>query len=215
MSVELASGQTPGFFTSISSNGTAAGSEIVWAVSHPVDAAKPFVRLYALDPSTVDRAGQPRLLYSAIAGAWTSFNANANIVPLVANGRVYVASHKLMTIFGPLEAAGTIDAAARGGDAALAAAARDPEGEAVLAALPGHAIYGRVRAVDGSTIRLETRAGAMLSVDASEARAARREAVPVVGRALLVRGDYVRGGTFRATSVIAAKDSPALWRPDR
>ena len=34
---DIASGQDPGFFTSVSSNGTQAGTAVVWAVSRPTD----------------------------------------------------------------------------------------------------------------------------------------------------------------------------------
>jgi hypothetical protein len=34
------------------------------------------------------------------ANTWSDFNANPNIVPVVANGRVYVASKKELAVFG-------------------------------------------------------------------------------------------------------------------
>lgn len=88
----ISTGQDPGFFTSISSNGTAAGSAVIWAVNRPFDATQD-VTLYAFDATT----GTP--LFSGAAGTWP-ITANANIVPTVANGKVYVASYKVISIFG-------------------------------------------------------------------------------------------------------------------
>jgi hypothetical protein len=87
-------GQDPGFFTSISSNGTS--SPIVWAVSRPVNSGstKP-VSLFAFDASN-----GLSLLFSAQAGNWQNTGGNANIVPTVANGQVYVPSNKQVQVFG-------------------------------------------------------------------------------------------------------------------
>jgi hypothetical protein len=39
-------------------------------------------------------------LFAGVAGSWPNTGGNANIVPTVANGRVYVASNKELQIFG-------------------------------------------------------------------------------------------------------------------
>lgn len=88
----ISTGQDPGFFTSISSNGTTAGSAVIWAVNRPFDTTKD-VTLYAFDAAV----GTP--LFSAVAGSWP-ITTNSNIVPTVANGKVYVASDKVLSIFG-------------------------------------------------------------------------------------------------------------------
>ena len=88
----ISTGQDPGFFTSISSNGTTAGSAVIWAVNRPFDTTKD-VTLYAFD------AAAGTQLFSAVAGSWPS-SKNANLVPTVANGKVYVASYKMLSIFG-------------------------------------------------------------------------------------------------------------------
>lgn len=90
----LPTGQDPGFYTTVSSNGTVAYSSIVWAVTKPRDANPAYVYLYAFDATT------GKMLYGAVAGSWPNSNANADLVPVVANGRVYVASNKRLTIFG-------------------------------------------------------------------------------------------------------------------
>jgi hypothetical protein len=88
----IATGQKPGFFTSISSNGTTGGSAIIWAVNRPV-AGSANVNLFAFDASSGAQ------LFSATAGTWPQ-SGNANIVPTIANGNVYVASSRTLSIFG-------------------------------------------------------------------------------------------------------------------
>lgn len=50
-SPSISTAQNPGFFTSVSSNGTTAGSAVIWAVNRPI--ASPYdVSLYAFDAAT-------------------------------------------------------------------------------------------------------------------------------------------------------------------
>jgi hypothetical protein len=90
----------PGFFTSISSNATTAGSGIIWGVSRQSKSNPNQVSLYAF--SAEPPQGQTVLtqLFSAVAGMWITPKGNSNIVPMVANGRVYVASYQQLEIFG-------------------------------------------------------------------------------------------------------------------
>jgi PQQ enzyme repeat len=85
----VATGQDPGFFTSISSNKTAPGSAIIWAVGH----GNPLT-LLAFNATGLN------LLYSGNAGPFPNLGGNANNVPTVGNGRVYVGAYKTLTIFG-------------------------------------------------------------------------------------------------------------------
>jgi hypothetical protein len=88
-------GQDPGFFTTISSNGTS--SPIVWALSHPQNTGSAPLFLSAFNPES----GSPmKLLFHAQAGVWPNLGGNSNLVPVVANGRVVVASNKKLKIFG-------------------------------------------------------------------------------------------------------------------
>jgi len=92
--------QDPGFFTSISSAGTA--DAIIWALSRPNDPLPANLTLYAFK---ADSGGATlTTLFQSTAGTWPSFNGllgrNANLVPVVANGKVYVASYKQLRIFG-------------------------------------------------------------------------------------------------------------------
>jgi hypothetical protein len=90
----------PGFFTSVSSNGTSAGTGIIWAVSRPSSGYPTQILLYAFSAAPPDGKTKLTKLYSSLAGTWVSLTGNPNIVPMVANGRVYVASYQQLEIFG-------------------------------------------------------------------------------------------------------------------
>jgi len=94
----IASGaQDGGFFTSISSAG--ATEAIIWAVSRPQNASPAEIYLYAFNAGGSGGGTLP-LLRKMAAGTWPNVNGNANIVPVVANGKVYVASYQQLQIFG-------------------------------------------------------------------------------------------------------------------
>jgi hypothetical protein len=92
--------EDPGFFTSVSSNGT--GNSIIWAVSRPQSAGKYPIFLYAFNPEVGKKT--MKKLYRAKAGFWPNVGGNANLVPVVANGQVFVASNRVFEIFGLLGA---------------------------------------------------------------------------------------------------------------
>jgi hypothetical protein len=89
--------QFPGFFTSISSNGTA--SPIIWALSRPTSAAKNPIYLYAFNPESLTGTTMTTL-FRHTAGTWPNTGGNANLVPVVADGEVFVASNAQLQIFG-------------------------------------------------------------------------------------------------------------------
>jgi len=88
-------GQDPGFFTSVSSNGSA--NPIIWALSRPLSQQSNAIVLYAFNPESGKTMTQ---LFHANAGAWPNVGGNSNQAPVVANGKVYVASNKQLQIFG-------------------------------------------------------------------------------------------------------------------
>jgi hypothetical protein len=89
-------GQFPGSFTTISSNGTS--SPIIWTLSHPQSASAPRIYLYAFNP---DSGGSSMTqIFKGFAGAWQNVGGNSNLVPVVANGQVFVPSNKQLQIFG-------------------------------------------------------------------------------------------------------------------
>jgi hypothetical protein len=178
-----------GFFTSVSSN--ALQNAIVWAVSRPTNTTE--VTLYAYDPATAS------IVFSAAAGTWPNApDASSNIVPVVANGHVYVASYRQLTIWGLVQGAG----------ARLA----HPLSENPVRLKPGeHDVFGTITAVDGTSISLKKRDGTMISVSTTNATAAPLELdepVQVVGR----RGTKT---TLDASWISRAKGSPEIWFPDR
>jgi hypothetical protein len=98
--VPLDGWQGGGFFTSISSNGNA--NPIIWAVSRPPNTKAAPIYLYAFNPDTGKAGNTTEELLSLEAGAWPNLGGNSNLVPVVANGLVFVASNKQLRIFGLL-----------------------------------------------------------------------------------------------------------------
>lgn len=92
----VTTGQDPGFFTSVSSNGNA--SPIIWALSRPLSKQLANIQLYAFNPESGGKTMAQ--LFRAGAGPWPNQGGNSNLVPTVANGMVYVASFRQLKIFG-------------------------------------------------------------------------------------------------------------------
>ena len=191
--------QFPGFFTSVSSNGTLAGTAIVWAVGRPTDSNPANVSLYAFDPT------KGKQLFSSVAGSWPYTTGDSNIVPVVANGKVYVASNQSLAIFGLSNTSAKVPAL--------------PVPKIVDMRLPlaqgQHEIYGIVSSIAGNTIVIHTRDGRTLNVDAGAASANFDKAQPRVGHALMARGRIAADGTLKADVVLHAKDHPVMWPADR
>src|ERR1700694_2469365 len=140
-SFSISSGQDGGFFTAVSSNGQKPGTAIIWAVSRPKDfsnGAK--VTLYAFDAAAATGSVP---VFKSDAGSWPNPSANANIVPVVANGKVFVASFAALNIFGP---SGTL--------APLVVAA--PTGPP--APLPRQ-IFGKITRINAPDITIQAAAG--------------------------------------------------------
>jgi hypothetical protein len=98
-SPSLKSGQNSGFFTSVSSN--ANSNTIVWALTRPQSQTNNGVTLVAFNP---DAGKTMKVLFHGNAGTWPNYNGDLNQVPVVANGKVYVATNKQLRIFGLLNA---------------------------------------------------------------------------------------------------------------
>jgi hypothetical protein len=203
-SAALTTGQDAGFFTSVSSHGAIGGSQVIWAVSRPAKQSPQAVQLYAFDPSQISN-GTSKTLFTAEAGSWPNGNGNANIVPTVANGHVYVGSYRQLAIFG------LAASPAKAGPAVKPALMTQIK---MRPALPGHAVYGKLLRVENASLVLQTRNGSLVTVDAAPARRAETSALPVIGRAYLARGEYDAAGVMHATSVQRVKAEPELWKPD-
>jgi hypothetical protein len=83
-----------GFMTSVSSDGQR--HAIIWAVSRPDSTGQ--VWLFAFEAKPPHGSGTLKLLYNQAIGVWKG--GNSNVVPVVANGKVYVATYQKLTIFG-------------------------------------------------------------------------------------------------------------------
>jgi hypothetical protein len=193
----LGSGQDPGFFTTVSSNGTTAGTTVIWTVDRPTDSYPGEVYLRAINPANGS------ILLAIGAGIWRAPLANANIVPTVANGHIFVGSLNQVAIFGLGEP----------GAAKVEMPIPPMAAEQPLPAATPHQISGTLVARSGTGFTLQTRAGATVEVDTSAAThsGALQQAA---GSPLLVRGDYIGEG-FKALYVLHLKPQPALWPRDR
>jgi hypothetical protein len=193
-SFSISSGQDGGFFTAVSSNGQKPGTAIIWAVSRPMNSNPAKVTLYAFDAAA---ATGSLPVFKSDAGSWPNPSANANIVPVVANGRVFVASFAALNIFGP---SGTL--------APLVV----PPPPSPPAPLPSQ-IFGRITSISAPDITIQPAPGEFVTVDTTAAVEADESVPLVVGRAVHVFGSPDANGLWHANTIQRAKDSPALWQP--
>jgi hypothetical protein len=191
----ITGGQDPGFFTSVSSNGTQPGTAVIWAVSRPTTTIPANVLLYAFN------AANGSLLFSANAGTWPNTGANANIVPVVVNGRVFVGSFKQLAIFGP-----TAPGAAVAMPLAVSSAITTPS---------GNQVSGWIDQISGTKLVLRKRDGTHVTIDAKPAQDA-FQSVPIgMEEAVTAEGSYDAQGVLHAQTILRAKDSRDLWPPDQ
>jgi hypothetical protein len=204
--------QDPGFFTTVSSNSSNGNKNaIIWAVSRPqANSQNPLLWLYAFKATPAGNT-LPQLFQSP-AGSWPYTGGNANVVPVVANGKVYVASYKELDIFGvnPQSAQGgqkvTTKATART-EVAKAEVAKGPE---------EHQVSGVVLKIDGDRLTIQTRSNNTVEIDATEAKKSLRySAVIPVGSGVLAVGTYDTQGVMHAVTLWRMKASHATWPPDR
>jgi hypothetical protein len=151
----VSSGQDPGFFTTVSCNGDGAFGDctdtpIIWAVSRPLFGTSG-VDLWAFSGLAVN-GGYPLLLGPTKVGNWSNSGGNANVVPTVSNGLVYIASDQVLTILRP------------GGTGVLPAAAAE-----AVPSTNAFSISGTLDSVNGSTLTLTNRKGEKRLIDDSKA----------------------------------------------
>lgn len=202
----------------VSSNGTVSDTAIIWFVQRPAgssdqDPGTP-ITLMAFAASNLS---QP--LISIQAGTWVhAVNSNANLVPTVSNGRVYVASNAQLQIFGLLPSGATPKVATAH---VLPTSAPDtvtcPSIAAPLAALGGqpgkvHDFYGTVCQSGKSQIKLALRTGGAVAVDIAGLN--RNPLVrlapgrPVHVRAFLDSADVLHAKQISRTHMISARTPP-------
>jgi len=203
------SGNDPGFFTSVSSQETTANTAIIWAVDR-ANGTDNHVTLYAFN-ATPSGSSLP-LLWSSPkpAGYWPNTGGNPDLVPTVANGRVYVASNKQLQIFGLIPS--TSHGPKRRTGAAINNMLR--EQAAASPAPAGPQFWGTVKSINGDHLELELRTGRILQVDISAAVQQKAVGDVQVGQPALVEGALEPDGTFKAGAVMRAKGQ-SLWGEDR
>jgi hypothetical protein len=193
----LPDGQDPGFFTSVSSNGNKAGA-IIWALARPNDVPGS-MQLVALQSQP--KGGVLQTLYQTTGGYWNSTGGNANLVPTVANGKVYIASYDQLNIFG------------LGGSKGIP---KRPPGLAALASrMHGHQVTGQLLGIDKAILTLQSRSGSIVKVDDGVAVRSYRTEDLVMGKFFTVRGNFDKAGTLHALAILRAKPSQSTWPPDR
>jgi hypothetical protein len=193
----IPNGQDPGFFTAVSSNGTKPGA-IIWAVARPTNVPGSLDLLaFKSDP----QGGQLQTLYQATAGYWDSTGGNANIAPVVANGKVYVASYEQLDIFGV------------GGNKGVP---KRPAGLGSHRAIkvPSQ-LSGMLLEVGASFLTLQSRSGSFVKVDYTPAVRHERTVDLVAGQPFTVRGKYDSAGVLHAYAILRAKPSQATWPSDK
>jgi hypothetical protein len=198
-SATVSAGQDRGFFTTVSCHGNGAqfgncaNTPIIWAVSRPTSSTSG-VSLWAFSGLAAN-GGYQLLLGPVNAGPWPNVGGNANIVPTVSNGRVYVASWKTLTIF---SLGGTMTAAAAPLAQAAVAEAGSPS--------PPFEITGTLQSVNGSTLTFKNRNGKDRLIDAAVARKKGQiapaltigEAYTAVGPSLTATGELNADAIYRA-----------------
>jgi outer membrane protein assembly factor BamB len=161
-----------GFFTSVSSNGLVPDTAVVWAVSNPD------VTLYAFDAAT-----------GAEIGAWRAgtYNGAYFIVPVVANGRVYVAGDHQLMIFG----LSRIPLPASPSSSPLSAYVKED----------AKRVVGTVTIVEGSRIVLRTSEGNEVHVDTRKTLENGHSIPFTIGSPIRVNGPKDENGVVQADSV--------------
>ena len=198
--------EAPGFFTSVSSKGKA--NSIIWAVSRPtVSSGNAHVWLYAFSGTPSGSTLTP-LFPGVRAGRWIYGGGSANIVPVVANGKVYVASYRELDIFG-LNLPGGENASSKKPEFEV-------EEKPDFSGSPGeHQIAGTVRQIDGIRFSIETRDGKTVTVEAGKAQTSLRLPVLKVGNRVVVAGPYDANGVLQAELVWRTNAAPVALPPDR
>jgi len=162
-------------------------------------------------------------LFSAQAGTWThAVNSNANAVPTVANGKVYVASNKQLQIFGLLPPQGSPARAAlphppapSQPDAVTCAPSGSPLAAVDTAAPATHQFYGTVCRVSGSELQLSLRSGRSIAIDVSQAFARHQRLALTPGRVVHVTATINGKGAAHAVRISPAHTLSPLTPADR
>jgi hypothetical protein len=204
----------------VSSNGTTANTAIAWFVQRPSSSSDS-------DPGTpvtlqaVDASNLTHQLISLQAGTWThAVNSNADLVPTVANGKVYVASNKQLQIFGLFGTQAqrrVLPPALRPSQPdAVTCPPSEPAGSAMRGAGSAvHQFSGTVCRLENNQLQLALRSGRSISVDISAAFAKHRQVVLSPGRTIRVRARIDAKGVAHAEKISPAHTLSPLTPTDR
>ena len=194
----VAGAQNPGFFTSVSSNGTTAGSSVVWAVGRPTNGNPAYVNLYAVNPDNGNLAVQQQGWPVAEHRRQFQHRADGGERPRLCGRRP-----GRFEIFGTGAKGGVIQPNIRAVDIRLPLK-------------PGeHEVYGTVESLSNSSIVVKKRGGEILRINPAAARLGHNYATPKIGRALIARGSYDKAGVLVAERILHAVSHAAMWPSDR
>ncbi len=201
----------------VSSNGMTAGSAIVWFVQRPAASSdvNPGTPL-TLRAYSATNLSHP--LVSILGGTWThADNSNANLVPTVAKGRVYVASNMQLRIYGlgAHPAGAMLDSITPSQPEAIACPASIAPAAAVSGASPVHQLYGTVCQANGRELKLALRSGRAVSIDTGTRFEERRPVLLTPGRPLHVVVTLDKSGVAHAQKITPAHMITAQTPADR
>jgi hypothetical protein len=196
----------------VSSNQSLAGSAIVWVVQKPQTSSDSNpgtpLTLLAFDASNLGNQ-----LVSIQAGTWAhAVNSTANLVPTVANGRVYIASNLQLNIFGLLPAKGTAARAAlpqpvKPSAPDVIVCAPDESSVTALGATISvapsstHSFYGKVCRVGQTDVQISLSSGHSIDLDITDAAIEMRRAALFPGRSVHVTASIDRKGLAHALQI--------------
>ncbi len=201
----------------VSSNGTTAGTAVVWFVQRPslssdVNPGTPVT----LQAYAATNLAHP--LVSILGGTWThADNSNANIVPTIAKGRVYVASNMQLRIYGlsnhpdgavhdPVTPSVPQTISCPGSIAASAA---------VSGAAQVHQLYGTVCEANGTELKLALRSGRAVSIETGTDFNSRRPVLLTPGRPVHVTLTIDKAGTAHAQKIMPSHAMTTQTPADR
>jgi hypothetical protein len=202
----------------VSSNGTAAGTAIAWFVQRPTSSSDSNpgtpVTLQAFDASNLQRQ-----LVALPAGTWThAVNSNADLVPTVANGKVYVASNQQVQIFGLLGSQaqrGVLPQELKPSPPDVITCPAEVGPQNVIRQTGAHEFTGTVCRLRGNVLTLALRSGLSISVDVSANAEMRRPVVLSAGRNVHIRATTDAKGVTRARKISPAHALSPVTPADR
>jgi hypothetical protein len=201
----------------VSSNGTTAETAVVWFVQRPsvssdMNPGTP-VTLRAYAASNLSQQ-----LFSTLGGTWThAVNSNANLVPTVAKGRVYVASNMQLRIYGLTGGQKPLvdDPIVPSTPEPISCPASIAASAAVSGTAPVHRLYGTVCQASGTELKLALRSARAVSIDTSTVGNQHRPVLLTPGRPVHVILTIDKAGVAHAQKIAPAHTMSPITPADR